>query len=265
MTFADNRETVPLDWADEPVLSLAHARAMAVEVLNAERGREVAAALRPRRLMPFLRSGLPVAYQLRLASLERRLVRHRDAVAIVEAPGDRRVPVPRGSQAQLLAALNRWWDVIRLTVPQVLLLAAGAILALWRGNAVQTYAALSLVLVALIWQTLTMIVSVVWSLALAVRTIESRREPAEPSEGMLLGRYWSVPFVHAPEAAAVPDLLRVARARADALATAVSGDRRPAPPPGRYDDQGRGTRAHRSPQRVPRPPPGSTTAAGRHR
>lgn len=231
MRLVRDRGGAPGDEAGEPTLSMAQARALALEVLGSERGREVAAALRPRAFVPFLRSGLPVAHQLRLASLERRLVRHQGALAVVTAPGDRRTAVPRGASARRLAALDRWWEVVVLSVPPFVTLVLAAILAAWRDAPARLTVVLLLVLATLAWLTLTMTVSVFWLTAGAVRAVEVEPERAEPSEGMLLGRYWSVSLVHAPDAGAVPGLVDAARSRADTLATAISGDRRPTPPP----------------------------------
>ena len=209
-TSADvERAEDPPDWSE--------CRKLAQQLRAAPRGRRVLALTRPRQMHGLLRSRLPLAALLYLASVEGRLIRQGEAFAVLDLPGNAREELPRDTPIKRLDRLDRYWEVLTFGLPPALLLLAALVVALVVPPPLMLPVALALVLAALLWVSGLMTAFIVGQSYCAWRAAERIRNPVQLAAGPLLGQFWSVPICHCPDPAALPDLLLAAHQRAAKL------------------------------------------------
>jgi nucleoside phosphorylase len=197
--------------------------AVAATLKAQEYGPRMVAGIRPRRMNALMPSRLPLSLLLQQAALEHRVVRHGAGLAVLEPPGNARDDLPRSTpQARRLDRLDQWWDVLTFGGPPLILLCLAALTAfVLPQGAGRIPVTLGLVALALLWTTTQMTAFVVVHLYAAWRAVERTRDAAAHAAGPLLGRHWSVSILHCPDQAAVPELLRRTRERADELAATL--------------------------------------------
>jgi hypothetical protein len=174
--------------------SFAECRKSARVVREAPLGKEALDTVRPRGVSGLFRSRAPLAFQLRLAARQDRLLWWSPQIfALLEPPGND----PARGGSRWLRWLDRWWDLLLFAVPPVALLGAAALLALPPGAARwRLIAALVCGLVVLGYVTALMTAVVVRGFLSLYRTLILGRseEVTDFGIGQVLASHWSMPL-----------------------------------------------------------------------
>ncbi len=179
--------------------SFADCRNTAGVVRSAPLGKEALNTVRPRGVSGLFRSRAPLAFQLRLAAQQGRLLWWSPrAFALLDPPGNH--PAQGGSY--WLRRLDRWWDLLLFAVPPVVLLGVAAALALppgaprWR-----LIAALVCALVVSGYVAVLMTAVAVRGFLSLYRTLVLGRskEVTDAGIGQVLASHWSMPLCQLPD------------------------------------------------------------------
>lgn len=166
----------------------------------------------------FLRSRAPLSLVIYRAALEDRLLWwSADRLALLEEPsGSSTRPAQAPRRATWLRWLDRWWDLLWLLLPPVLLLAAaGTLLPIRSARPV----ALVLALLSLVYVALGMAAFVVPAFRWLYRVLVTADEAvlADLAVGQVLSRHWAMPLCHLAHLDQIDELLDGVRQRGDVV------------------------------------------------
>lgn len=188
-------------------------------VRRSERGREVMRLVRPRAISPLLRSAPTLTLQLYAAAHFGRLVWFgAGGFGLIEPPSVTRRGSPSASRSRLVRVCFQYWDVVLLAVPAGAALMAALLCALLLQVGTQPfwlfgYAGLFLCLAALCWVAVHLAAGVLGAGISALRILENRQQLSETRAFDLYRQEnWTLLLLHAEDPAAVPGVLRAARA-----------------------------------------------------
>jgi nucleoside phosphorylase len=192
-------------------VSLAQCRAAVREVRGAPHGARALDQVRPRGSFGITRSRPPVALVLYLAAREGRLVwQGPDAFALLERPLARAGPRSGHLTLSLLRLLDRYWELLLLSVPSALaLLCAVALIPfrpLWT-------VAVVLCLLVLLYVAGLMTAFVARAVLHGARGSTAIRDPDRAGAEWLPSEHWSTPLCHHPDPDRAEEFLRTVSAR----------------------------------------------------